>query len=208
MAYALWQKTLTDLVEVPSLEKYDFIRKGIYGARCYPMQEKYKSKHYDNIISKNMNYAQLKQSKDYIFNADATSLYPASMAGFELCDVNYPVGKSQFIDVECEQQYKNGKYGFYEIDFQCPKNIVVPLLPRKTINGGLEWSLLDGSGVYTNIDIDHALENGYKVTFKNKALIWEKTGKVFTKYVSLKTFSQFCLSSFEFHLSHWDTFNK
>ena len=83
-----------------------------------------------------------------------------------------------------EKEFKNGKYGFYEILFECPKNIVVPVLLRKTENGGLEWSLLDGHGTYTNIiDIEHALQSGYQITFKNKALIWDKTGKVFTKYV-------------------------
>jgi hypothetical protein len=183
MAYALWQKTLTDLVEIPSLEKYKFIRRGIYGARCYPMQKKYKSQHYDKIINKTMLYDDLKKSGDYIFNADATSLYPASMAGFDLCDVQYPVGKSRWIDKDLEIEYKNKKYGFYEIDFICPKNIIIPILPRKTAMGGLEWSLFDGTGVYTNVDIDNAIENGYTITFKNNALIWDETAKVFTKYV-------------------------
>jgi hypothetical protein len=44
MAYSLWQKTLTDLVEIPTMDKYDFIKRGTYGARTYPNQKKFKSK--------------------------------------------------------------------------------------------------------------------------------------------------------------------
>ena len=36
MAYSLWQKTLTELVEIPSMDKYKFIKSGTYGSRCYP----------------------------------------------------------------------------------------------------------------------------------------------------------------------------
>eukprot|EP01038_Epipyxis_sp_PR26KG_P013573 gene13573-18215_t len=174
MAYALWQKTLEDvLIELPELEKYHFIRKGIYGARCYPMQEKYKSKHYDEIIAGTMKYNELKQTGDYIFNADATSLYPASMAGFDLCDVNYPVGKSRWIEQDLEKEFNDKKYGFYEINFECPRNILIPVLPRKTDIGGLECNQL--SELYYNSKTGlsnadklykKAIEIGLKVTKK------------------------------------------
>ena len=64
-----------------------------------------------------MTYEELKKSGDYIFNADATSLYPASMKGFDLCYAQYPIGKSRWIDKNLEQEFKDGKLGFYEIDF-------------------------------------------------------------------------------------------
>ena len=129
-----------------------------------------------------MNYDELLKTNQYIFNADATSLYPASMAGFDLVDVKYPVGKSRFSEYP-KKEFDNGKCGLYEIFFMCPKDIAKPILPRKSIGGGLEWSLLDGTGVYTNIDIINAISVGYKVEFINKCLVWDKTGNVFKTYV-------------------------
>ena len=182
MAYSLWQKTLTELVEIPDIEKYNFIKKGTYGARCYPSQKEFKSKHYEDVINKNMSYDELLKTNEYIFNADACSLYSSSMAGFELLDVKYPVGKSRFSD-EPKKEYENNKCGMYEINFTCPKDICTPILPRKTLIGGLEWSLLDGNGVYTNIEILNAINAGYKVEFINNCLVWDKTGNIFKSYV-------------------------
>ena len=129
-----------------------------------------------------MNYDELLKTNQYIFNADATSLYPASMAGFDLVDVKYPVGKSRFSEYP-KKEFDKGKCGLYEVFFICPKDIATPILPRKSISGGLEWSLLDGTGVYTNIDIINVVSVGYKVEFINKCLVWDKTGNVFKTYV-------------------------
>jgi len=184
MAFSLWQKTLTDLVEIPDMDKYNFSKKATYGARCYPMQRKFKSKHYDDVVNGKMSYDELIETGEYIANEDDTSLYPAAMAGFELLDAQYPTGQSRWSD-KPEEEFKNNKYGFYEISFICPKDIIVPILPRKTCNGGLEWSLYDGVGVYTNVEIKNALSVGYKVEFINKCLVWDKTSNtVFKPYIS------------------------
>jgi hypothetical protein len=103
------------------------------------------------------------------------------MSGFELCPVAYPIGKSRWSD-KSDYEYRLKKCGFYEIDFIPPKNITAPVLPRKT-DKSLEWSLLDGSGVYTNIDIENAINSGYQVTFKNRCLVWDTTGDIFGVYV-------------------------
>ena len=181
MAYSLWQKTLTELVEIPNMEKYDFIKKGTYGARCYPSQKEFKSKHYEDVVNKQMNYDELLKTNEYLFPADATSLYPAAMCGFELIDVKYPIGPSVWSD-NPKQEYDENKCGLYEVEFTCP-NIVVPILPRKTLNGGLEWSLLEGTGIYTNVEINNAFKAGYTIKFINKCLIWNKSGNVFKTYV-------------------------
>jgi hypothetical protein len=147
MAYALWSSTLEHEIEIPDMEKYDFEKLGTYGGRCYPVQQKYKSQYYDDIKSGKMSYEELKKTLMFIFNADATSLYPASMCGYELCKVRYPIGKSRWSE-KGKEEYDNNKLGYYNIEFKCPKNIRAPILPRKN-NGGLEWSLYDGQGVYT-----------------------------------------------------------
>jgi hypothetical protein len=184
MAYSLWQNSLTELIEIMDIEKYNFCKKATYGARCYPNQKEFKSKHYDDVINKKMTYEELIKTGDYINNGDATSLYPASMAGFELLDAQYPTNKSRWSD-KPDDEFKNNKYGFYEINFTAPKDIVIPILPRKTKMGGLEWSLFDGIGVYTNVEIRNALSVGYKVEFIDKCLVWDTTSNnVFKPYVT------------------------
>jgi hypothetical protein len=86
MAYSLWQKTLTDLVEIPSMDKYEFIKRGTYGARCYPMQKEFKSKHYDDIINKKMTYEELLKTLDYIHFIDLDDDYKKKDTNDELSD--------------------------------------------------------------------------------------------------------------------------
>ena len=61
------------------------------------------------------------------------------MAGFELLEVKYLVGKSRLSEYP-KKEFDKGKCGLYEIFFICPKDIATPILTRKTISGGLEWS--------------------------------------------------------------------
>ena len=79
-----------------------------------------------------MTYKQLLESKEFIFNADATSLYPASMKGFKHVNVLYPTGMSRWSE-QPNEEFKNNKVGFYEIKFISPKDIRVPILPRNLI---------------------------------------------------------------------------
>ncbi len=184
MSYCIWTSMLKDQIEIPNdMEKYDLIKKATYGGRCYPQQKVYKSKYYDDVVNKKMNYDDLIKTGDFIFNADATSLYPASMKGFELVDVLYPTGLSRWCNIP-EVEFKNNRIGFYEIKFTPPKDIRTPILPRK-VNLGIRWSLEDGQGVYTSVDIQNAIDAGYQVEFINKCLVWDESSKdVFGKYVS------------------------
>jgi hypothetical protein len=185
MSYALWSANLKQCIEIPdSMEKYDYEKKATFGGRCFPMQSEYKSKYYDDIKSGNMTYEELKKTIDYLFNADVKSLYPAAMRGVdEICKVRYPTGKSRWSD-KGKEEFDNGKLGFYSINFKCPRNIRIPILPRKSINNGLEWSLFDGSGVYSNVDIENAIDSGYTIEFLGKCLVWDKcSSNVFTEYI-------------------------
>lgn len=252
MAYSLWTSTLKSFIEVPQdLEKYTFITKGTFGARCYPQKKIFSSKKfnklrikYDSIskdeismynkfinnkqtdikiakmiiinknididdfnsvheqkkkllfdiksknIKKNNNikiYNKLKLSKDFIFNADASSLYPASMKGFKLMKVKYPIGFSSWSD-KPQEEYKKGKIGFYEIVFTPPTDIRIPILPTKRFDKnnnfvGIDWSLKQNTGVYTSVDIENAIDAGYKIEFINKCLVWEESGEIFNEYI-------------------------
>lgn len=183
MAYAIWTSMIETNIEIPDIEKYNYIRQSIYGGRTTPHQKDFKSKHYDDVLSGKMKYDELIKTKEFLYNADATSLYPASMSGFELCKVAYPIGISRWSE-KPQEEFNKKKIGFYEIQFIAPKDIRVPILPRKR-NGGIEWSLFDGAGVYSSVDIENAIEFGYQITFINKCLVYDEEGDVFNKYIDM-----------------------
>jgi hypothetical protein len=190
MGYCIWSSLLNDVVEIPdNMEKYHFIKKATFGGRCCPMKKEFKSKHYDDIVQGKMNYDELLGTNDFIFNADVTSLYPASMRGNDLIDVYYPTGSSRWSS-KPEDEFNLGKVGFYEVEYICPKNITVPILPKRKMNGevciGVEWDLFDGSGVFCSVDIQNAIENNYTFKFINKALVYDsKSSNVFSKYIDV-----------------------
>jgi hypothetical protein len=193
MGYAIWCSTLEHVVEVPNdMKKYKFISKATYGARCYPQKKEYESEAFNNLRTKFKGkelYSQLLKSKDFIFNCDATSLYPASMRGFDLVKVEYPTGTSRW-SVKPEEEYKLNKIGMYEIDFVPPRNIRVPILPVKKYDKcerftGISWNLNKGTGTYASTDIQNAIDAGYKVTFKNDCLVWDEKGDIFKKYIDI-----------------------
>jgi hypothetical protein len=189
MGYSIWQNLLDQVVEVPKdLEKMDYIAKAVYGGRCYPHQQQYKSSMYEDVKAGKLKYKDVveSESKDFIFNADASSLYPASMSGFDHMKVKYPIGYSRW-SYEPAHEYDAGLMGFYEIEFIPPTDIRIPILPRRLLHGdqniGVAWSLEPGCGVYTSIDILNASEAGYKIEFVGKALVYDESGDVFKKYI-------------------------
>ena len=81
--------------------------------------------------------------------------------------------------------WEEKKYGFYEIEYLPPKNINYPILPTRLDNGGIQWNLLPGRGVYNNIDVEDALNKGYKINFIGRCLIYDKTiNNLFSGYIS------------------------
>lgn len=176
MSYAIWTTSLKELVELPDTTKYKFIRESLYGGRTYPMKREFTSKHYDEIVN-SKSTDELKQiykrMDDWIFNADATSLYPTAMVKYE-----YPIGISEWTNPT-----DISKIGIYEVDVECNTSLVVPILPQKDGKGGISWNLKPRRGVYTSQDLENALKYGYKITKIHKALVWEKKGDIFNEYI-------------------------
>jgi hypothetical protein len=190
MAYYIWTEHNTQNIEIPNdLDKYTFIKKATFGGRTYPMKKLFISDHYDDVVTGKMSYEELEKTQEYIFNADATGLYPAAMAGWDkMPSMKYPIGASRWTDTP-KQEYEDGKYGFYEVKFYPPKNITVPMLPRRVYDNNdnminIEWSLTDGHGIYTNIDLKNAQEVGYTFDFINEGLVYDLTSDdVFTYFI-------------------------
>ena len=177
MSYAIWSTSLKELVELPDTTKYKFIRESLYGGRTYPMKREFTSKHYDEIVnSKSTDELKevYKRMDDWIFNADATSLYPTAMVNYE-----YPIGISEWVENPCDIS----KIGIYDVDVECNTSLVVPILPVKDGKGGISWNLKPRRAVYTSQDLENALKYGYKITKIHKALVWEKKGDIFNEYI-------------------------
>src|SRR5690348_10648442 len=119
------------------------------------------------------------ENKDYRFDLDIISMYPACMVGIQnLMEVKYPIGINKWItdNVEmCKEVFNQGKMGIFKINYTCPKKLIIPVLPIHKENGGIEWSCNDGSGVYNSIDIQNAIEFGYTIDFVGEALYWENS---------------------------------
>ena len=192
MGYDIWNNSLpSDLqIEIPrDMDKYNFIRMATYGGRTYPMKEETKVENYEKIINGEMGYDDVLKSGDFIFNADATSLYPASMVGTDFMPVKYPVGRSRWSE-NPQRDFYLGKLGFYKVNVICP-NKRVAVLPSKKLNHlgesiGVTWDLYDKNDcVYTNVDIQIALENNYEIQFLDKALIYDNyRNDILTKYIN------------------------
>ena len=120
-------KIKENLIFIPDEKLYDFQRQSIFGGRCYPKQKYFESNMYDEIIKSDVEtrkglYKKLYESNDYVFAADIVSMYPTSMCGIRgLLDVEYPLGQA-YVSNEPEIEFNNGKLGFFEIEFECPKN--------------------------------------------------------------------------------------
>ncbi len=46
------------------------------------------------------------------------------MSGYDLCEVKYPTGASRWSD-NPQDEYYNGKIGYYKIEFKCPQNTCI-----------------------------------------------------------------------------------
>jgi len=180
MSYAIWTGSVTELLELPDTEQYDFIRKSLYGGRTYPMQREFTSKQYNKIVNAKSS-EELKETyktmDDWIFNGDATSLYPTAMVKYE-----YPIGNGYWFD-GTEINKDDLKIGIYDVDITPNQNLSVPILPEKTANGGISWNLQQRRGVYTSADLENAVRFGYKIDKVHKGLVYHQKGDIFTDYI-------------------------
>ena len=72
--------------------------------------------------------------------------------------------------------------GIFRIEYATNKNLIDGILPRRE-DGRLIWDLKDHTGIYNSVDIDNALELGYKIKLI-EGYYWEKTENVFDNYIN------------------------
>jgi hypothetical protein len=74
------------------------------------------------------------------------------------------------------------KVGIYRIEYVTNKYLIDAILPRRE-EGRLKWDLQDSVGVYNSVDIDNALDQGYKIKIID-GYYWEESECVFDSYIN------------------------
>lgn len=183
MAYYLWRRTLAhqekhDIQIRYTREQYIMIKKARYGGRVYPLVKEYESK------IKDLDRRKIRESGDYLLAADVVSLYPAAMRGTRFMKVAYPIGPHRWSD-NPKADFEKGLCGIFDVHVTPRANLVEPILPHHPPKkGGLDWPLYPFRDNFTNVDLVTAKENGYKVDFVGKAIVWDdSTDQLFNQYV-------------------------
>ena len=172
LTFNLWKRRIKNYdIQLPTLEQEPFFRTAVKGARCYPSKKRFLSGQYEGYKNGDISFDEL---KDYMIDADVVSLYPAAMANFQ-----YPVGDC-FKLAEGENEMK-GKMGIYKIRYKTNKNLAHAILARRT-KTGLKWDLYDGEGVYSSVEIEDAIANGYQIEILG-GWYWEETAPIFKEYI-------------------------
>jgi hypothetical protein len=177
LTFTIWKSRVADqnYITIPNGRQEKVFRSCCYGARCY----------------KSKSYFESQSEDDYMVDEDVVSLYPTAMRNFV-----YPVGRcfemtEKQIDLFNNYMKKNNKMmymGCYYVKYITNKYLAHSVLPKKS-KTGLVWDLYDGEGYYNSVDIDNALNEGYKIQIiqpPNEEPIgfyWTQTENLFTDYI-------------------------
>ncbi len=187
LTYAVWvnflYKDSTNPIFLQTPEHEKFFRESIYGGRTYKYKHTFVSKQRDAYINGKISFEDI---QDYLIDADVNSLYPAAMKN------EFPIGipihlkpntpSVNYFNKLIKDDAKCPKFGIYRIEYKTNKNLIDAILPRRE-EGRLKWDLKDSVGVYNSVDIDNALDLGYKIKFI-EGYYWEETEYVFDNYIN------------------------
>ena len=198
-AYDFWKNNQQQFpIVILQGEERRFSCAGYYGARQAYTKGKWQSSlkariEDDDDNEEGLSYEQLLKDpeSDIRFQLDVHSMYPAVMMNY-----SYPVGQHRWITTGAEAEFKQGKMGLYEVKLiDTVPNRIFGILPRRVWNkkhtiSKLDWNPQNQTAselqVYTNVDLQLALEHGYEVEFSGRAIVWDQEGRPFDDYV--KTF--------------------
>ena len=162
-------------IKLPKPERYEKCRLSTYGGRTQVNKRAFLSKNYKTEWS-NENHVftteEYEKVDDYLVDLDANSLYPAAMMEW------YPTG-----DMVLTNKFIPDKLGIYHIKFTPNTGLLTPVLPRKE-DKKLIWDLKDSEGWYTSVDIQSAIDRGYKIEVLT-GFYWTEKARVFKDYIDM-----------------------
>lgn len=175
LTYSQWKKTLDkEIIFAHDETDYYNIRSAYYGGRVYPVRREFVSEQYDDIKAGRIPYESV---TSYLTDQDVNSLYPYVMKEFP-----YPIG--DYVHQVEEYTLKDpfiGVMAICRIEYQPPDTLLHPILPSRT-KSGLIWDLTPGSGWYTSVDLNLALEHGYQIHIK-ESYAWYQSAYIFEDYL-------------------------
>ena len=205
LAYHAWRMTLEQPVHKMSFEMDRWVRRGVFGGRCYPCKQFYESPDADKT------YCEI---QDYLVYLDVQSEYPSSMLSrhpdFPEWDFRYPDGKfypKYWITGETKEERANleryrglfntaqcKKLCILEVELELPTHLISAPLPHKDECGFTRWSFEPSARapqVYTSVDILRGIKYGYRIKKLFKILIFARKKRLFDEYI-VKGFQRKC----------------
>lgn len=162
---------ITDVWVYRQPELEGVFRAALYGGRCYPTQTLWESSQLIAVREGALGYEEV---DDYVLDLDANSLYPHAMS------MPMPTGELHVWD---KTSPIPPNLGIYYIKYIANKKLMNSPLPSREKDGGLAWTLEDGEGWYTTVDIDNAKRFGYLVDYI-EGYFWECSTCCFQPYIN------------------------
>lgn len=184
LTYYNWSQNISSECPIflPSIALERASRTAIFGGRTYPTKRHFLSNQRTDYLSGAMGFEDV---DDYVVDLDVVSLYPSAMM------YDYPVGAFTYLTARdrgrLNRMMRARKVvefvGVFHIHFEPNRNLAHAILPRRT-EKGLQWTLESGSGFYTSVDIETALNYGYIITITEVGgFLFEKSDPIFKPYI-------------------------
>lgn len=193
MSFKCWQQELcpTWTIQLPQNEEYEFLRRAMYGGRCY------------NTVTV---YDPPRDRGETLSMLDAVSLYPTSMLSEEFpSSMSRPASDNELRLAnsslkEAHDAFWIGEHrpvrvpidwkpfipiGVFLTRTRPNKRLLDPPIPRRDAQTGrLVWDLVDSEDqVYCTTDIVTAVTRGYHIELVS-GLVWDFSDAVFAPYIN------------------------
>ena len=74
--------------------------------------------------------------------------------------------------------------GIYRVKVKTPDDLAFPILPMRDAKGGILWPSGTFTTTVTNLEIEFALEHGYKILEVQEGLVWNEIVNPFVEFVT------------------------
>jgi hypothetical protein len=197
LAYAVFCSLLEtkNLLKTEKGNNYEMCRGALFGGRVSPQKPYFFSEDFnEELIDENgcMKEEDYEKINDYLQQWDEVSQYPNVMS-----KEVFPVGASNIITAPHILKHKlkeieNGTFDqnhfkrvIMEVDVTCPDDLITPFLFSR-VDGKMKQDLLPKvKQLYTGVDIQEALELGYKITKIYRMLVFSGTDNIFKNFIEI-----------------------
>lgn len=209
-AYKILNAEQRNLLSLPSIKEYEWLRQDLFGGRVYPTQPQY-----DSEILEDSNYyywhTYSKEKRQLILNAikdddrqlkiyDYTSLYPSAAKNTLFACGNYEwitdekkfaiyYDAFQYLLSKCPDWKKYKQLilkCFFECDITPPRDLDIPFLMTRDEKGKMHQNLLPAKNQkYSGLILIQALKIGYRLDKIHKILKYGQLHALFKEFMDV-----------------------